>query len=74
MWKDSLNKSVHYIRKHIGNLKNLEKVCENINDIISNLLNNSKALDGKQLKEINCSVISELPFPPTIQVKKNIYF
>ncbi|XP_032686269.1 uncharacterized protein LOC116851192 [Odontomachus brunneus] len=67
MWKSSLKESVRYIRKRVGNLKDLEKICENINGIISNLLNNSKALDGKQLKEINCSVISELPFPPIVQ-------
>lgn len=69
VWKNSLNESVHYLQKRVGILKDLEKICENINGIILNLLNNSKTLDGKQLKEINCSLISELPFSPAVQVK-----
>lgn len=69
VWKNSLNENVCYIQKQVGRLKDLEKMCENINGIISNLSSNSKALDGKQFKEINCSLISELPFLSVIQVK-----
>ncbi|EFN66496.1 hypothetical protein EAG_10990 [Camponotus floridanus] len=67
MWKNSLDKNIHYIQKQNTVLKNLEKICENISGIIMNLLGNAKVLDGKQLEKINCSLISELPFPPDIQ-------
>ncbi|XP_025157486.1 uncharacterized protein LOC105182540 isoform X2 [Harpegnathos saltator] len=67
MWRNSLNESICYIRKRVGILQDLEKVCENINGIISNLLNNAKILNCKQLEKINCSMISELPLPPVVQ-------
>lgn len=53
-------------------LNDMERACEKTSGIISNLLNDSKALDNKQLEKINCSLISELPFPPDVQVKLNI--
>lgn len=67
MWKNSLDKNVQYIRKQNMILNDLEKVFENTSGIISNLLNDSNALDSKQLERVNCSLISELPFPPDIQ-------
>ncbi|KYN37492.1 hypothetical protein ALC56_08149 [Trachymyrmex septentrionalis] len=67
MWKNSLNKNIQYIQKRYMILSDLEKTCEKTSGIISNLLNDSKALDSKQLEKINCSLISELPFPPDVQ-------
>ncbi|KYN21278.1 hypothetical protein ALC57_06377 [Trachymyrmex cornetzi] len=67
MWKNSLNKNIQYIRKRYMMLSDLERTCEKTSGIISNLLNDSKALDSKQLEKINCSLISELPFPPEVQ-------
>lgn len=72
VWKNSLDKNIHYIQKQNTVLKNLEKICENISSITMNLLGEAKVLDGKQLEKINCSLISELPFPPDIQVSINI--
>ncbi|XP_012064489.1 PREDICTED: uncharacterized protein LOC105627821 [Atta cephalotes] len=67
MWKNSLNKNIQYIRKRYMMLSDLERTCEKTSGIISNLLNDSKALDSKQLEKINCFLISELPFPPDVQ-------
>lgn len=72
VWKHSLDKNVQYIRKRNAILKDLERVCENTNGIISNLLNNTKALDSKQVEKVNCSLISELPFSSDVQVKLNM--
>lgn len=68
MWKSSLDQNIQYIQKRNAILKDLEKICENISNIIVNLLSDAKVLNGKQLEKINCSLISELPFPPDIQV------
>ncbi|EGI65185.1 hypothetical protein G5I_06363 [Acromyrmex echinatior] len=67
MWKNSLNKNIQYIRKRYMMLSDLERTCEKTSGIISNLLNDSKALDSKQLEKINCSLISELSFPPDVE-------
>ncbi|CAL1674699.1 unnamed protein product [Lasius platythorax] len=67
MWKSSLDENICYIQKQNGILKNLERICENISGIITNLSSDAKVLDGKQLEKINYSVISELPFPPDVQ-------
>ncbi|XP_039305540.1 uncharacterized protein LOC105192958 [Solenopsis invicta] len=67
MWKSSLDESIQYIRKRNAILNNLERVCENTNGIISNVLNDAKALDSKQLEKIDCSPISKLPFPRDVQ-------
>lgn len=69
MWKSSLDKNICYIQEKNGVLKDLEKMCENISGIIMNLTSDAKVLDGKQLEKINCSLISELPFPPDVQVR-----
>lgn len=71
MWKNSLDENIQYIRKQNAILKDLEKVCENTSGIISNLLNDTKALDSKQMEKVNCSLISELPFSRDVQVKLN---
>ncbi|XP_070150424.1 uncharacterized protein [Polyergus mexicanus] len=67
MWENSLDQNIRYIQKQNTILKDLEKVCEKISSIIVNLLSDAKVLNGKQLEKINCSLISELPFPPDIQ-------
>ncbi|KAL6430186.1 hypothetical protein ACFW04_007736 [Cataglyphis niger] len=67
MWKSSLDQNIQYIQKQNAILKDLEKICEYISNIIMNLLSDAKVLNGKQLEKINCSLISELPFPPDIQ-------
>lgn len=73
MWKNSLDENIQYIQKYNAILKDLEKVCENISDIILNLLNDAKVLDNKQLEKIDCSLISKLQtFSPNVQVKLNI--
>lgn len=69
VWKNSLNENIQYIRKQNAILNNVESGCENTSGIISNLLNDAKALDSKQLEKIDCSLISELPFPCDVQVK-----
>lgn len=71
MWKNSLDENVQYIQKRNAILKDLERVCENTSGIISNLLNDGKMLDSEQLEKVDCSLISELPFPPDVQVKLN---
>lgn len=58
-----------YVRKRNAELKNLERICKRINDIVLNLSNDAKMLDGTQLEKIDCSLISELSSPPDIQVK-----
>jgi len=72
VWKNSLDENIQYIRKQNTILKDLERMCENTSGIISNLLNDAKVLDSKQLEKVNCSSISELPFSPDVQVKLNI--
>ncbi|XP_011867013.1 PREDICTED: uncharacterized protein LOC105561552 [Vollenhovia emeryi] len=67
MWRDSLDENIQYIQKRNAKLKDLERVCENTSSIISNLLNDTKALDSKQLEKIDCSLLSELTFPPDVQ-------
>ncbi|XP_012231473.2 uncharacterized protein [Linepithema humile] len=67
MWKNSIDENVCYIEKRNVLLKNLEKACENVNDIISNLLSDIKALNGKQLEGVNCSRISDMSFPPDVE-------
>ncbi|XP_071560572.1 uncharacterized protein [Temnothorax nylanderi] len=67
MWKNSLDENIQYIRKRNVLLKDLERVCENISGIISNLSNDAKALDSMQLEKVDYSLISELPFPPEVQ-------
>ncbi|KAL0100813.1 hypothetical protein PUN28_019297 [Cardiocondyla obscurior] len=67
LWKKSLDKNIQYIQKLNSELKDLEKVCENINNMISRLLNDTKALDTKQLEKLNCSLLSELSCPPDIE-------
>jgi len=72
VWKNSLDENIQYIRKQNMILKDLERMCENTSGIISNLLNDAKVLDNKQLEKVNSSSISELPFSPDVQVKLNI--
>ncbi|XP_028050173.1 uncharacterized protein LOC105839205 isoform X2 [Monomorium pharaonis] len=67
MWKNSLNKNIQYIRKQNDILSNVESECKNTSSIITNLLNDVKGLDSKQLEKINCSLISELSFPCDVQ-------
>lgn len=58
-----------YIKKQHAKLSDLEKICENVNGIISNLSSDAnRALDGKQLQEIHYSRLLELPLSPEIQV------
>ncbi|XP_071629792.1 uncharacterized protein [Temnothorax longispinosus] len=66
MWKNSLGENIQHIRKRNALLKDLERVCENISGIISNLLNDAKALDSMQLEKVDYSLISE-SFPPDIR-------
>ncbi|KYN02170.1 hypothetical protein ALC62_06953 [Cyphomyrmex costatus] len=67
MWKNSLNENIQYIRKRNMMLHDLEKLSEKTSGLISNLLNNVKALDNKQLEKINCSQILEHLFSPNVQ-------
>jgi len=72
VWKRSINENICYIQKRHVILKEFEKICKNISSIISNLSNDSEALDGRQLEKIDYSRLLELPFSPDIQVIYNI--
>ncbi|XP_011635696.1 uncharacterized protein LOC105426252 [Pogonomyrmex barbatus] len=67
MWKNSLDCDMRYIQEKNAILNDLERICKNASDIISNILNDTEAVDNKQLEKVNYSRIPELLFPPNIQ-------
>ncbi|XP_024942572.1 uncharacterized protein LOC107269508 isoform X2 [Cephus cinctus] len=68
LWKSNILNSQCCLRKKHAVLQDLESLSRDINNMITNILSESKVLDGNSVPRVNTSIITESNLPPEVQV------